>query len=503
MRINKAGADEDQEVRARLVVRDFQTKGDSGVDLFAAMPPLEAKKMIFWMAAKDPLTWRRGRRMRRKLFFVDVKKAHLNGKVPDEKYAYVKLLDGRVWRLRRWLYGMRPAAQAWEEDFTEKLASIGFVRGKSAPTGFFRKDTGCRCVVHGDDFTFLAYDDLGTKIVKDMESWYKLKLRAVLGDENGDDKEVKILNRTLRHVGHGLEYFADERHEAEIRAEYGIGIESKSSESPAQKEDLREGFVENEDDPELNAQDGRHYRVSAARGNYLALDRMDIQHGAKEACRQMAKPRLSGPKRIKKLARYLKKCPKLIWYFGRGGDVEDVIDVFSDSDWAACRRTRRSTSGGVAAINGSAIKHWSSTQASVALSVGEAEYYGLIKAAAEGLVMVALGQDLGYEFKLRIWVDSSTAKAIVSRLGLGKVRHMEVRYLWAQESHRAKRFEVRKIAGQRNPANVLTKAMSAGDMVEKLRMVGARFEGACEPWHVDDGPARQAWADIDITDEES
>ena len=182
------------------------------------MPPLEAKKMLFRMAAKEGLKWRRGRLRRRKLFFVDVKKAHLNGRVPDDVRAYVKLPGGRVWRLKRWLYGMRPAAQAWEEDFAGKLESIGFQRSKSAPTVFFRKATGCRSVVHGDDFTFLSYDDTGRKIVEDMRAWYDLKLRAVIGDDEEDDKEVTILNRTLKHVGHRLEYCADERHEAEIRA---------------------------------------------------------------------------------------------------------------------------------------------------------------------------------------------------------------------------------------------------------------------------------------------
>ena len=139
---------------------------------------------------------------------------------------------------------------------------------------------------------------------------------------------------------------------------------------------------------------------------------------------------------------------------------------------------------------GGAIKHWSRTQGSVALSVGEAEYYALIKAAAEGLGMVALGRDMGYEFKLKIWVDSNTAKAIVSRLGLGRVRHMEVRYLWAQEAHKQKRFGVHKIAGERNAADVLTKAMSARDMLDKMKMVGARFSNV-----------RKVWADMDGDDE--
>ena len=30
--------------------------------------------------------------------FIDGKKAHLNGKVPDDEFAFVKLPDGKIWR---------------------------------------------------------------------------------------------------------------------------------------------------------------------------------------------------------------------------------------------------------------------------------------------------------------------------------------------------------------------------------------------------------------------
>ena len=60
VRVNK-GAD----VRARLVARDFKIKNDDRGDLFAAMPPLEGKKMLFRMAAKDKTVWRKGRMRRR------------------------------------------------------------------------------------------------------------------------------------------------------------------------------------------------------------------------------------------------------------------------------------------------------------------------------------------------------------------------------------------------------------------------------------------------------
>ena len=187
-----------------------------------------------------------------------------------------------------------------------------------------------------------------------------------------------------------------------------------------------------------------------------------------------------------------------MWRFVEAdADIEDAaeatdLNVYSDSDWAGDKRSRRSTSGGVAVIAKGSIKSWSSTQGTIALSVGEAEYYAMVTAAAEGLALVALGNDLGFKFRLTLWVDSNAAKAISSRLGLGRVRHMEVKFLWAQEALRMKRFEVRKVLGTKNPADVMTKPMSAKEMQEKLAEVGAKLiRRTCqEPY-----AKRSSWAD--------
>ena len=79
---------------------------------------------------------------------------------------------------------------------------------------------------------------------------------------------------------------------------------------------------------------------------------------------------------------------------------------------------------------------WSSILGDIATSVDEAEYNALVKAAAEGSGLVAFGHDLGYEFSLLIWVSSSTAKAIATRLCLPEVRYMEVKFLWVKEALR-------------------------------------------------------------------
>ena len=71
--VNK-GSRQDPVVRSRLVARDFKPKGETARgDLFAAMPPLEAKKVLFAIGACHPWVMRDGRLQRPKLMFIDVK----------------------------------------------------------------------------------------------------------------------------------------------------------------------------------------------------------------------------------------------------------------------------------------------------------------------------------------------------------------------------------------------------------------------------------------------
>ena len=80
-------------------------------------------------------------------------------------------------------------------------------------------------------------------------------------------------------------------------------------------------------------------------------------------------------------------------------------EVYSDTDWAGCPRTRKSTTGGSAMVGPHLIKAWSSTQASVALSSGEAECFGLVRGVGIGLGIQSLFRDVGLPLKLRAWTD--------------------------------------------------------------------------------------------------
>ena len=122
------------------------------------------------------------------------------------------------------------------------------------------------------------------------------------------------------------------------------------------------------------------------------------------------------------------------------------------------------------------MKHWSSTQSSVTLSSGEAEFHGLVKGAAVSLGQQALYQDLGLKLPIRLWTDSSAAIGITSRQGLGKLRHVDTKTLWVQQAARTGRVEVRKVAGLTNPADLFTKHALARERISELvRLIGAKF----------------------------
>ena len=114
------------------------------------------------------------------------------------------------------------------------------------------------------------------------------------------------------------------------------------------------------------------------------------------------------------------------------------------------------------------VKSWSSTQSEVALSSGEAEYYGAVKASGIGLGFQSLLQDLGVTLPLRVWTDSTATIGICSRDGLGKLRHIDTKCLWLQQKVRSGKLEVRKVKGTENPADVFTKHLSNSQTVEGL-----------------------------------
>ena len=81
-------------------------------------------------------------------------------------------------------------------------------------------------------------------------------------------------------------------------------------------------------------------------------------------------------------------------------------------------------------LGGHLLASSATTQNVVATSSGEAEFYALIKSASRALGAVAMAADMSKVVKPRVRVDTTASKAIASRRGVGRVRHLHTQVLW-------------------------------------------------------------------------
>ena len=182
----------------------------------------------------------------------------------------------------------------------------------------------------------------------------------------------------------------------------------------------------------------------------------------------MASPTRGSWKGLLKLGKYLKNHCRS-GYSYQYQDSPKELTVWTDTDYAGCKRTRKSTSGGVVMLGSHLIKSWSSTQSVVALSSGEAEYYGMVKGASVALGLQSVLKDFNIECSITLKSDASAAIAISNRRGLGKVRHIEVCQLWLQDKVRRGDIKVVKVGTHDNVADALTKYVSQDIMAMHMR----------------------------------
>ena len=268
------------------------------------------------------------------------------------------------------------------------------------------------------------------------------------------------MNRVVRITPNGWELEADQRHVDIILDQLNLSG-ANGVRTPWEDEKKHE---EEENQRPLEGADARRYRELAARANYLAQDRADIQFATKEVCRGMCRPTKGDLKKLRRLARYLISVPRVVLKYTYQ-DRQQNICGYSDSDFAGCRITAKSTSGGVIMNGGHYLKSWSSTQKTVALSTGEAELTALVKCSCELIGMTQLASDWGIDLQGDVMVDSSAAIGVVKRKGAGK---LSVGQLWIQEKAENEELRYHKVKGSENPADMLTKGLNWSDITKYM-----------------------------------
>ena len=311
----------------------------------------------------------------------------------------------------------------------------------------------------GDDFSLSGRRSLCKAFREELGKHLLVKTIAVMGPnvEMGDVQEAER--------GERWELEADPRHVEILVSQKGLNNESKAVSTPGVR------TTDEEDDKELGAEDRAYYRSWTIRASYLSQDRCDLQFALKKLPRRMQQPNTKNVQALKRLVRFLKGSPRCLVVDNRQAE-QPIVDVFSDSDWAGCAKTRRSTSFSYVMLGGHLLAASATTQNVVATSPDEAEFYALTKSASRALGAVSMAVDMAKVVKPRVRVDATASKAIASRREVGRVRHHHTQVLWVQETVARRELTIVKVSGVENSADMWTKHLAQH---EYLRRAGCHI----------------------------
>ena len=97
---------------------------------------------------------------------------------------------------------------------------------------------------------------------------------------------------------------------------------------------------------------------------------------------------------------------------------------------------------------------------SVSLSFAEAELDALTTGSAEGMVTKQLLKELGSEVTLVNHVDSQSAKAGASTRGLGRMKHVKLKYMFVQDVVDKKQTTLAQVNTKSIKADLMTKCLT-------------------------------------------
>nr|GFA13672.1 retrovirus-related Pol polyprotein from transposon TNT 1-94 [Tanacetum cinerariifolium] len=194
---------------------------------------------------------------------------------------------------------------------------------------------------------------------------------------------------------------------------------------------------------------------------YLTSSRPDIVHATCLCARYQAKPTEKHLKEVERIFCYLRGTVNMGLWYTRDSGFE--LTGFLDADYAGCKDTFKSTSGG-AQFLGEKLVSWSSKkQDCTALSTAEAEYVSLSACCAQVLWMRTQLTDYGFHFnKILIYCDSKSAIAIsCNPVQHSRTKHIDVRYHFIKDHVEKGTIKLYFVKTDYQLADIFTKALPA------------------------------------------
>lgn len=406
---------------------------------------------------------------------LDVVTAFLNGDLEEEIYMTpppgLEGTENRVCRLHQTLYGLRQAPNRWYHRLSTWLASIGFTVSQDDPCLFIKTDPVSPCFlwVHVDDIAVFG---------KNID-WFKASIKQEFKMVDHGSAHFLLAIRITRDRALGtLSLYQDRYLQSLLKLFDMTACRPVSTPLSPNTHLLPATDTEVEEFDAL----GVNYRGIVGCLGYLSqCTRPELAYPCSILGQFLERPGITHWMAAKHVLRYLAGTPDLGLTYTRPSTIPTIVG-FSDSDWAACRFSRRSICGFVFVICGGAISWRAKKQTSVASSSTEAEYCGLLDAGKETLWFRRVHASListADSSPTILHCDNQAAIALTkSGAFRANTKHVEAHYHWIRDQVASRKIDIPYCSTSDMAADMFTKPVERVKLERFCGMIGVRGPSA-------------------------
>ena len=233
--------------------------------------------------------------------------------------------------------------------------------------------------------------------------------------------------------------------------------------TPAATLPLVQGEMQSEE--EKSRMQNIPYRSAVGSLLWLALTfRPDIAFAVTQVARFAASPKPSHWTAVKRIMRYLRGTIEFGIAFWKREPSQFKLQGYSDSNWAGCIETRKSTGGYVFFIGTSIVSWKSQIIRSICLSSFESEIYQLSLTSQEAVWELKLLEDMkmgeAITLPITIFGDNQSANTVAATGKVtGRTKHIDMRNLFVQDLVHQGLVIIKHCNSEDNTADIFTKPL--------------------------------------------
>jgi hypothetical protein len=398
---------------------------------------------------------------------IDVEAAFLNADLDED--VYVEIPQGydsggsknQVYKLLKAVYGIVQAPRCWSKTFTKSLITKGLEPSKVDPCLFILRENGEKSPIIG---LLVNYVDDGIVVGS------KLAIE-IIKSKIKEDFTISELGPLKKHLGVNYTWKTDgigsfwevqmKEFRRDLIKDYLEATNAKKVKPSATPGTPGRTLVKNKGDAVMESK----YRKMVGKLLWtVKKESPDCANAVRELSAHLSNPGRDQWDAVTRIVGFLAHNEERVLKMRTPTSMR--VTGYVDSDWAANKDTRKSTTGFLVTIGGCLVSWQSKAQPSVTLSSTEAEYVALSMCAQEIKFIMMLLDEIAANFLETPSIlreDNTGAIFTAKNQQIGaRTKHIDVKHHHVKDMLQAGELELLFVKSEENFADLMTKNVREG-----------------------------------------